>query len=458
MTKLGMGRLTYIAAQRRRGAYSSGGNADGGGWALKGMTGRQRIARVRRQYNQWVGNQTLEDYALRFTAHEARRWSRFRVSNTALGAISFLACEAIGGALTLAYGFDNTVMAIAVVGVLIFLTGLPISYTASKYGVDVDLLTRGAGFGYIGSTITSLIYASFTFLLFSVEAVIMALALEMWFAMPLWVAYIVCALVVIPIVTYGIRLISGLQVWTQPIWLILQIATLIYIGFSDTPALRDWTAFVGSEENVGGFNLILFGLAASTLLSFAPQIGEQADYLRFLPSPKPEGGLRERLLWWAALLPSGPGWIFIGAIKLLAGSFLAVLALKHGVAVEHAAEPTQLFRVAFEAMSLSPQTAIVLTGIFVITCQIKINVTNVYAGSIAWSNFFSRLTHSHPGRVVWVVFNALLALLLMELGIFSAIEKILGLYSNFAVAWIGALVADLVINKPLGLITFGLEF
>jgi cellobiose-specific phosphotransferase system component IIC len=161
------------------------------------MTGRQRIARVRRQYNQWVGNQTLEDYALRFTAHEARRWSLFRVSNTALGAISFLACEAIGGALTLAYGFDNTVIAIGVVGVLIFLTGLPISYTASKYGVDVDLLTRGAGFGYIGSTITSLIYASFTFLLFSVEAVIMALALEMWFAMPLWVAYIVCALVVI---------------------------------------------------------------------------------------------------------------------------------------------------------------------------------------------------------------------------------------------------------------------
>jgi len=161
-----MGHLTYIAAQRRHGAYSRGGNADGGGWALKGMTGRQRIARVRRQYNQWVGNQTLEDYALRFTAHEARRWSRFRVSNTALGAISFLACEAIGGALTLAYGFDNTVMAIAVVGVLIFLTGLPISYTASKYGVDVDLLTRGAGFGYIGSTITSLIYASFTFLLF----------------------------------------------------------------------------------------------------------------------------------------------------------------------------------------------------------------------------------------------------------------------------------------------------
>ncbi|HVY99923.1 MAG TPA: ATP-binding protein [Dongiaceae bacterium] len=421
------------------------------------MTGRQRIARVRRQYNQWVGNQTLEDYALRFTAHGARRWSLFRVSNTALGAISFLACEAIGGALTLAYGFDNTVSAIVAVGILIFLTGLPIGYYASRYGVDVDLLTRGAGFGYIGSTITSLIYASFTFLLFSVEAVIMALALEMWFGMPLWTAYIVCALVVIPIVTYGIRLISGLQVWTQPIWLVLQVAPLVYIAFGDSAALDDWVGFTGSESGIPGFNLMLFGLAASTLLSFAPQIGEQADYLRFLPRPKGTG-LRPRLAWWLAFLPAGPGWIFIGAVKLLAGSFLAVLALRHGVPFEHAAEPTQIFRVAFEQMSLSPRAAVIVTGIFVITCQLKINVTNVYAGSIAWSNFFSRLTHSHPGRVVWVVFNVLLALLLMELGIFSAIEKILGLYSNFAVAWIGALVGDLVINKPLGLSPKGIEF
>ena len=68
-------------------------------------------------------------------------------------------------------------LAIAVVGVVIFLTGLPISYYAAKHGVDMDLLTRGAGFRYIGSTITSLIYASFTFIFFAIEAVILATAL-----------------------------------------------------------------------------------------------------------------------------------------------------------------------------------------------------------------------------------------------------------------------------------------
>ena len=85
------------------------------------MAGRQRIDRVRRQYNQWVANQTLEDYALRFTAKSARRWSAARVANTALGAISFLALEAIGGTITLNYGVTNATAAILVVSVIIFL-------------------------------------------------------------------------------------------------------------------------------------------------------------------------------------------------------------------------------------------------------------------------------------------------------------------------------------------------
>jgi signal transduction histidine kinase len=46
----------------------------------------------------------------------------------------------------------------------------------------------------------------------------------------------------------------------------------------------------------------------------------------------------------------------------------------------------------------------------------------------------------------------------MNLGIFGVIERILGLYSNFAVAWLGAIVADLIVNKPLGLSPPGIEF
>ncbi|MEN3951789.1 ATP-binding protein [Iodidimonas sp. SYSU 1G8] len=419
------------------------------------MTPHQRVIRERRQYNQWVANQTLEDYALRFTANSARKWSSFRVANTALGAISFLALEAIGGAITLNYGFSNAAAAILIVGCLIFAAGLPICYYAAKYGVDIDLLTRGAGFGYIGSTITSLIYASFTFIFFALEAAIMALALQMCFGLPLWLGYLISALIAIPLVTHGITTISRFQMWTQPFWIILQLLPFIFIGAKGLFSLDEWMAYPGLHgARDGSLDLLHFGAASAVVFSLIAQIGEQVDYLRFLPRTR-KG---RRWQWWAAMVSAGPGWVVPGMIKLLAGSFLAVLALNAGVAFESAAEPTQMYLLAFTQVVSQPDIAIALTGAFVIISQMKINVTNAYAGSIAWSNFFSRLTHSHPGRVVWLVFNVAIAIILMELGIYKALEHTLGLYANIAVAWVGAIVADLIINKPLGLSPRHIEF
>ena len=91
-------------------------------------TSVQRIVKSRRDYNTWVANETLEDYALRYTPQSFRRWSELRIANTALGAVSFLALEAIGGAITVSYGFTNALWAIAIVALVIFLTGLPLGY------------------------------------------------------------------------------------------------------------------------------------------------------------------------------------------------------------------------------------------------------------------------------------------------------------------------------------------
>lgn len=419
------------------------------------MAGRQRIDRVRRQYNQWVANQTLEDYALRFTAKSARRWSAARVANTALGAISFLAMEAIGGTITLNYGVTNAAAAILVVSTIIFCCGVPIAYYAAKCGIDIDLLTRGAGFGYIGSTVTSLIYASFTFIFFAIEAVILASALEMCFGIPRPIGYLISAVVIIPLVAYGITLISRFQLWTQPLWIVLHIIPFAAIAWHNPHSFTEWRKFSGEHGDLTGhFDLLLFGVAASVVFSLVAQIGEQVDFLRFLPRDR----RASRASWWVAMMSAGPGWIVLGALKLLAGSFLAFFALSHGVPPEEAAEPAHMYLEAFRYVLSQPDLALALTGTFVILSQVKINVTNAYAGSIAWSNFFSRLTHSHPGRVVWLVFNVIVALLLMEIGVYKALEQTLALYSNVAIAWVGALVADLVVNKPLGLRPQQIEF
>ena len=76
-----------------------------------------------------------------------------------------------------------------------------------------------------------------------------------------------------------------------------------------------------------------------------------------------------------------------------------MLAFNYGLGAELASEPTHMYLVAFSYVTHSSSTLLALTGIFVVLSQLKINVTNAYAGSIAWSNFFLRLTHRHPGRV-----------------------------------------------------------
>ena len=96
------------------------------------MQSNQKILPTRRTYNKLVANEMMEDFALRFTAKRARIWSLSRIAGTALGIVSFLVLEAIGGAITLNFGFENSAWAILAVMLVIFFTGLPINYYSAK--------------------------------------------------------------------------------------------------------------------------------------------------------------------------------------------------------------------------------------------------------------------------------------------------------------------------------------
>lgn len=419
------------------------------------MSATQKVFKVRRHYNKWVNDQTLEDYALRYTAKSGRKMSIDRVGKTALGATAFLALEGLAAAVTLTYGFTNTIAAMLTVTLVFFITGFPITYYSAKHGLDIDLLTRGAGFGYLGSTITSLIYASFTFIFFAIEAAILASALKALFGIPLSIGYLICAVAVIPIVTHGITAISKFQVGTQNLWLILQCSALVVVLVYEYNQIADWASYAPPHlPSHDHFDILIFGAAVSVFFAMVAQIGEQVDYLRFMPAKTQEN----KRQWWFWMILAGPGWIFIGLIKMLLGSFLAYLAISEGLPFDEAADPTHMYQRVFNYLTHSPTAALVLAALMVIISQMKINVTNAYAGSIAWSNFFSRVTHSHPGRVVWLVFNVTIALLLMELGIYQALESILGIFAIVAVSWLGSLAADLLINKPLKLSPSYVEF
>ncbi|MGY0018421.1 purine-cytosine permease family protein [Streptomyces sp. cg35] len=397
----------------------------------------------KRSYAKLAADESREDFSLRYAPHSYRRWSPTMVASTALGGIAYLADFAIGASIVFTYGFTSGLASILCAATIIFLTGIPIARACAKYGLDMDLITRGAGFGYFGSTLTSLIYASFTFIFFALEGSIMAQAMHEVVGLPLPIGYLMTTLIVIPIVFRGMGALAKVQAWTQPIWLIGLVLPFVILLFHSPGSFGEFTHFGGTEGAGSGFSWLGFGLGTGVALSLIAQIGEQADYLRFMPAKTDANRKR----WNLAVLAAGPGWVIIGAAKQIGGALLAFVALE-AVGKTHALEP-----IAPQVEALKPwlgSVALPIAALFVVVSQIKINVTNAYSGSLSWSNFFSRVTHRHPGRVWYIFLNLAIALTLMEMNMFAALNKLLGFYSNVGIAWIAAVAADLVINKRVG--------
>jgi len=405
-----------------------------------------------------ASRETLEDYTLRFAPRSYRKWGPAVVATSALGGIAYLADFAIGANIGIAGGTGNALLGIAFFAVVIMATGLPLAYYAARYNIDLDLITRGSGFGYYGSVLTNVIFASFTFIFFALEGAIMAQGLKLGLGIPLPVGYFVSSVMVIPLVIYGMNTLAKLQVWTTPVWLVMMVLPFAYLLISHPSAIGDFFAYSGTDivrDSAGnvvsatpaGHGVSLAGtmLAAGVCLSLIAQIAEQIDYLRFMPPKTAEN----RRTWWTAMLTAGPGWVVFGAIKQVVGLFLAVYLIAQTVDNAGIAnEPVHQF-VEIYSDFLPGWLAITLAVILVVISQIKINVTNAYSGSLAWTNSFTRVTKTYPGRLVFVVLNVAIALVLMEADMFSFLNGILGFYANCGIAWIVAVASDIAINKYL---------
>ncbi|OBJ36272.1 hypothetical protein A5630_07745 [Mycolicibacterium mucogenicum] len=388
--------------------------------------------------------ETLEDYTLRFAPRSYRKWSTRVVGISALGGIAYLADFAIGANIGISYGTTNALAGIAIFAVVILLTGFPVAYYSARYNIDLDLVTRGSGFGYYGSVVTNVIFATFTFIFFALEGSIMAQGLKLGLGLPLWLGYAVSTLIIFPLVIYGMKVLSTLQVWTTPLWLILMVAPFVYLLISHPESVGQFFAYQG-KDHIQGFDMGSTLLAAGVCLSLIAQIAEQNDYLRFMPPKTPEN----KRSWWTWMFLAGPGWVFFGAIKQVVGLFLAVYLIANVAdSAGIANQPVHQFLSIYENF-LPGWLAMTLAVVLVVISQIKINVTNAYSGSLAWTNSYTRITNHYPGRLVFLGVNLLIALILMEANMFDFLSTILGFYANCGMAWVVVVASDIVFNKYL---------
>src|SRR3954463_2368913 len=205
--------------------------------------------------------ETLEDYTLRFAPRSYRKWSTRVVGISALGGIAYLADFAIGANIGISYGTTNALFGILIFAVVIFLTGFPVAYYAARYNIDLDLITRGAGFGYYGSVVTNVIFATFTFIFFALEGSIMAQGLKLGLGVPLPLGYAASTLIIFPLVIYGMKVLSKLQVWTTPLWLFLMVFPFAYLVISHPESVGQFFAYQG-ENGTGATNFGSMLLAA----------------------------------------------------------------------------------------------------------------------------------------------------------------------------------------------------
>lgn len=103
------------------------------------------------------------------------------------------------------------------------------------------------------------------------------------------------------------------------------------------------------------------------------------------------------------------GSIFNGYVVMIV-TFLGVVLLGSYFGLEfHQTNPGTYFS---SVLGIGGMLTVIIT-------QLRINTINVYSGSLAYSNFFSRVFHFTPGRQWWGILTAILGTLLMMGNIFA---------------------------------------
>ncbi|MCL4495510.1 MAG: hypothetical protein M1294_11945 [Firmicutes bacterium] len=363
----------------------------------------------------------VEDYALRYVPTSFRKpW--YSIFNSANGATTALVGLTYAGGLAMTYGTVDALIVLSLAVIAIGIVGYYLASRAAESGLDCDLMTRGSGYGFLGSAVTSLLYSANYLLFFAFEGDIMAAPIHYYFSgIPMYLIYLVIGLVFVPLTWYGVTLINRLEWILTPLYM---VGLVLLLG-SAIPHLSNlsWLTFVPRHPvNPTAGPPLLQG--AATIFGGLTLATQSGDLARFVDA-------KQRTL---------AGWT-LGPITAFLGNFVfATLGIY----------------IAFAFGNTNPGLTIVkslgfIGLLMVMITQTRVNILNGYFGSLAFSNFFARVLKFAPGRQWWVVLTVGLSTILMELNVLAHIQTVFVVLGMFMVSWIATIVSDMSINRALGL-------
>jgi purine-cytosine permease-like protein len=358
------------------------------------------------------------DYSFERVPREERKMGWLSITNITFGIATAIFYFQMGSVMALQFGAANAIIsaiyAIIVAGIL----GSFIVYLSAKSGMNVNLLSRG-GFGYIGASLTSLIYASNFIMYCAFEGMILVAAVHAYFpAIPMWVLIVVFGSLVIPLNWFGIKQLDKLQKWSLPLFFIFLIAAIVFT-FNRTSLFDGnfWT-YMPEGVQIGGTALLLCIGMQHGIMGLTALIA--SDYARFL-RPK----------------DLKIGSIAIGFIpQIFCFGVMGGLGIWFGVTLGESNPGVYIV------------TLLGLGGVlFTVLTQVRINVTNIYSSSLSLSSFFENIFGFKPGRRFWVVVGGVTAMILMLGGIVDHLGTAMTFQGIALMSWAAVLVTDALVLK-----------
>ncbi|MEH7526009.1 cytosine permease, partial [Bacillus sp. JJ1503] len=228
-----------------------------------------------------IKEEKKDDFALEKVPLEGRTMGWKSITNVTLGVATAMIFMQMGSLMAVSFGAVNALLAEIYATVVAGALGIGICYYAAKSGLNVNLLARGGGFGYIGASITSLIYALNFIMYCAIEGAIMAFAVHEYLpSIPAWLLMVIFGLLVVPLNWFGIKQLDKLQKWSLPIFIIL-LGAGFFLAFKITPKIAGnvWTYLPEGSEVGGAALLACIGIMNGLVGIMALLV---SDYARFI--------------------------------------------------------------------------------------------------------------------------------------------------------------------------------
>jgi cytosine permease len=302
---------------------------------------------------------------------------------------------------------------------------------ASKEGLSMSLLTRGLGFGYLGSAVTSLIYAINYIFYFIFEGTIVTHAIANYAGIEINSAggiaiFAILGLITIWFVWKGMSSMQFLQTWGVPIFLILFLVGLYQLSVNyDVVGAASWmprnevtAATMWTAMNMANGQLVFQGLLAT-------------DYGRF----------------------AKPNITYKGTATIMVGMLIPMLAvILLGAMLAYTLIPSledNAFALASDPGFVFPFIMGLLGVIFAVVTQIRINVMNLYSGSLALSNTMDSMFNYRPGRQWWMLLIWLLGVIFYAFNVLQYMNTFLAITGILTNTWVFIILADYYICRKV---------